>query len=204
MTTPRDLMIIAVDVEPSRPLEQGDLSLALAGAELIDLLAAGTIRLDGIQVMPGHGTALSDPLLDQAAASIVREAPYESIAAWLWRRGRSLASTYLASLEAEGLLTRQRRRWTWTPFRTGRLMPVDSPDRHRVRDRWASQEPVLTALAMAAGIGGNQETRDAPSGAGDAAETVLAAVHDAVRELEAVRQRRAIEQAAFDNVWRGD
>ena len=39
--------------------------------------------------------------------------------------------------------------------------------------------------------------------ADDAVETVLATVHDALMELEAVRQRRAIEKAAFDNVWRG-
>ncbi|MCH6163831.1 GOLPH3/VPS74 family protein [Streptomyces marispadix] len=202
MTTPRDLMIIAVDVAPGRPLEQGDLSLALAGAELIDLLAAGTIRLDGAQVMPGdQGTAPSDHLLDEAAASIVRKAPYESVADWLWRRGNGLASTYLASLEAEKLLTRQRRRWA--PFRTGRLTLTDSLDRRRARERWASKEPVFSALATAAGIGG-AETRDAPTGADDAVEIVLAAAHDAVRELEAMRQRRAIEQAAFDNVWRGD
>jgi len=32
--------------------------------------------------------------------------------------------------------------------------------------------------------------------------TVLAAVHGAVTELEAVRQRRSVEDAAFDNIWR--
>ncbi|MEU5247025.1 GPP34 family phosphoprotein, partial [Streptomyces asoensis] len=36
----------------------------------------------------------------------------------------------------------------------------------------------------------------------DAVGTVLAAVGDAVTELEAVRQRRSIEDAAFDNIWR--
>ncbi|MYX63583.1 GPP34 family phosphoprotein, partial [Streptomyces sp. SID8382] len=36
------------------------------------------------------------------------------------------------------------------------------------------------------------------------AVTVLAAVNDAVMELEAERQRRAIEEAAFDNVWRAE
>jgi len=34
--------------------------------------------------------------------------------------------------------------------------------------------------------------------------TVLAAVNAAVMELGHVRQRRAIEEAAFDNIWRGD
>ena len=39
--------------------------------------------------------------------------------------------------------------------------------------------------------------------ADDAVTTVFAGVDDAVMELEAVRQRRAIEDAAFDNIWRG-
>lgn len=38
MTTPQDLFLVSVDVPGARPVEQGDLSLALAGAELIDLL----------------------------------------------------------------------------------------------------------------------------------------------------------------------
>lgn len=38
----------------------------------------------------------------------------------------------------------------------------------------------------------------------DTTATVLAAVNDALMELEAVRQRRAIEDAAFDNIWRGN
>jgi len=31
MTTPRDLLMVAMDLESGRPSEQGDLSLALAG-----------------------------------------------------------------------------------------------------------------------------------------------------------------------------
>ncbi|NUP32045.1 MAG: GPP34 family phosphoprotein, partial [Streptomycetaceae bacterium] len=34
-------------------------------------------------------------------------------------------------------------------------------------------------------------------------DIVLAAVGDAATELKAVRQRRDIEQAAYDNIWRG-
>lgn len=37
----------------------------------------------------------------------------------------------------------------------------------------------------------------------EALNTVLAVVHDAVTELEAVRQRKTVEDAAYDNVWRG-
>ena len=76
------------------------------------------------------------------------------------------------------------------------------PDRSRAESRWSSGEPVLAALAAAAGIR-DEPSEDPGDVGGDAVTTVLAAVGDAVMELEAVRQRRAIEDAAFDNVWRG-
>ncbi|MYR59313.1 GPP34 family phosphoprotein, partial [Streptomyces sp. SID625] len=68
--------------------------------------------------------------------------------------------------------------------------------------RWAADEPVLLALAAAAGIR-DEIAPDEPTATDDTVLTVLAAVHDAVMELEAVRRRRAIEDAAFANVWRG-
>jgi Golgi phosphoprotein 3 (GPP34) len=201
MTTPRDLLMAAMDMEPGRPPEQGDLSLALAGAEVIDLLGVQAIRLDGERIVPVHQPAIGDRLLDEAASSIVRQEPYESVGDWLWRRGRGLFSSYLAVLEAEGQVTRQRRRWR--PFRTGRTMPVDPPAHRAAAKRWTSDDAVLAALAAAVGIHGEQ-TADSPGIADDAVATVLAAVNAAVLELGLVRQRRAIEEAAFDNIWRGD
>lgn len=200
MSTSRDLMIVAMDVVPDRPLESGDLSLALAGAEVIDLIAAESLTLDGDRILPNLQLPLEDPLLDAAAASLVREAPYESVEDWLWRRGRGLSKAYLAVLETEGQIARQRGRWI--PVRTGRTALVDSPARRRAADRWASGEPVLAALAAAVGIH-DLPTEDAPGVTDEALVTVLAVVHGAVMELEAVRQRRSIEDAAFDNIWRG-
>jgi Golgi phosphoprotein 3 GPP34 len=201
MTTPRDLMIIAMEVAPRRPVQRGDLSLALAGAELIDLLAVQAIRLDDDHIVPrNRRSAMADRLLEEAASSLVREEPYESVDDWLWRRGRRLSSAYLAALEAEGLLTRQRRRWI--PFRTSEMVLGDSSDRRLAANRWASDEPILAALGEAAGIR-DKRTGDFPSVADDAVATVLAAVSDTLLELAAARQRRAFEQAAFDNIWRG-
>lgn len=96
-------------------------------------------------------------------------------------------------LEAEGQLVRQRRR--------GQPTLADSPDRRRAADRWTAAEPVLASLAEAVGIGTAEEPPAVPD---DTTATVLAAVNDALMELEAVRQRRAIEDAAFDNIWRGN
>ncbi|MEO3756171.1 GPP34 family phosphoprotein [Streptomyces sp. B6B3] len=204
MTTPRDLMITALDVEPRRPLEQGELSLALAGAELIDLLAAREVGLDGdhvVRIVPDHRTTPADPLLNEAAAALVRREPYESVEDWLWRRGRGLSAAYLTALEAEGLVAAHRR--GRTPFASGRLEPVDSPDRRRAADRRAADEPVLTSLAAAVGLR-DEATGDAAEVPDEATETVLAAVRDAVVELAGVRQRRDIERAAFDNIWRAE
>ncbi|MFI2643875.1 GPP34 family phosphoprotein [Streptomyces sp. NPDC018610] len=200
MSTPRDLMIVALDVAPGRPLERGDLSLALAGAEVYDLLRTGAVRLDGDRLVPRASPAPEDPLLAEAASALVREAPYESPADWLWRRGRGLSSAYLAALEAEGQIGWERNRWL--PFRGGRTVLSDTEARRRAGYRWAADEPVLLALAAAAGIR-DELTPAEPAVTDDTVLTVLAAVHDAVMELEAVRQRRAIEDAAFANVWRG-
>ncbi|MFD8985769.1 GPP34 family phosphoprotein [Streptomyces sp. NPDC059564] len=200
MTTPRDLLIVTMDTAPDRPVEQGELSLALAGAELIDLLAAGAVGLDGDRIVPGPRPEPADRLLGEAADALVREAPHESVEDWLWRRGRGLAEAYRAALEADGDLVRERRRGI--SFQAGRLAPADTPARRRATDRWSADEPVLALLAEALGVRG-KPAEDAPDVADDAVATVLAAVNDAVVELGSVRQRRAIEDAAFDNIWRG-
>lgn len=202
MTTGRDLLIVAMDRESSRPLEQGDLSLALAGAELIDLLGVQAISLDGERIVPGFRPAMVDPLLDEAASLLDRQEPYESVDDWLWRRGRDLSTAYLAALEADGGLTRQRRSG-WLPFRSSETVLADSPMRREAMDRWTAGEPVLAGLAAAVGIH-DERTEDSPSVTDDALATVLAAVDDALRHLEFERQRRAIDKAAFDNIWRGD
>jgi len=200
MSTPRDLLIVAMDVAPDRPVESGELSLALAGAEVVDLLAAEAVALDGELIVPNLQVPLPDGLLDEAASALVREPPYESVEDWLWRRGRGLASAYLAALEKEGLIARQRGRWNLV--RSGRAALVDSPARSRAADRWATGEPVLAQLAAAVGI---REVPDEDSAkvTDEALDTVLASVHGAVTELEAVRQRKSVEDAAYDNVWRG-
>ncbi|MFJ7203653.1 GPP34 family phosphoprotein [Streptomyces sp. NPDC098789] len=214
MTTPRDLLIVATDMEAGRPLEQGELSLALAGAEVIDLLAAGTVLLDGDHIVPGDRPAPNDRLLTEAAGAIVREAPHESVADWLWRRGRDLSAVYRARLEADGQLVRPRRRGL--SFRAGEAELVDSAARSGAAERWASDEPVLATLAQALGVlPRGVRAADAPDLTDvtdvddvtevddDAVATVLATVSDALVELAAVRQRRSVEEAAFDNIWRG-
>ncbi|MEU9877504.1 GOLPH3/VPS74 family protein [Streptomyces phaeochromogenes] len=213
MTTPRDLLIVAMDGESGRPSDRGSLSLALAGAEVIDLLGVRAVELDGDRIVPGGRPSLEDPLLREAESALTHQEPYESVEDWLWRRGRDLSSAYLTAFETEGGLTRQRRRLV--SFRAGDVALVDSPARRGAVDRWESHEPVLVALATAAGLYGEPlgeaaedstntpDAPDAPEITDDAVATVLAAVNDAVMELEAVRQRRSIEDAAFDNIWRG-
>ncbi|MFI6060093.1 GPP34 family phosphoprotein [Streptomyces sp. NPDC051286] len=209
MTTPRDLMVIALDAASGRPPGRGELSLALAGAELIDLVAARAAELDGDHIVPAGGPAPDDALLRAAASVLVREEPYESVDDWLWRRGRDLSLAYQAALEAEGLLTRQRSRRL--SFRAGSEPTlVDSPERRSAADRLTAEEPVLIALAAAVrihdesavdsvdsdGSADSVESVDLPDGV----EAVLAALGDAELELAAVRQRRDVEQAAFGQV----
>ncbi|WP_284574031.1 GPP34 family phosphoprotein [Streptomyces sp. 2P-4] len=206
-TTAKDLFLTAMDRRFAPEVGQGDLSLALAGAELLDLLGARALTLDGDRVVPGAAAALGDGLLDEASAALVRQPPYEQVEDWLWRRGRGLAAAYRRALEADGGLSARR------SGRLGlgavRVEPVDSPARERAAARLEAAEPVLGALAAAIGIGiaADTEAGQAAVPAAAALEdepvtTVLAAVMDAVMELEAVRRRRSIEEAAFANIWR--
>ncbi|EFE71440.1 GOLPH3/VPS74 family protein [Streptomyces viridosporus] len=199
MTTARDLSIVAADPETNPAVEQGDLSLALAGAELIDLIDSRAVTLDGDRLVPGASPRTDDPLLREAESLLVRRAPHETVVDWLWRRGRDLAARYRAALEAEGLVAPARPHRN--PFSRSRPAPVDSPDLRRAADRWTAREPVLTGLAAAAGITDQQEA--ALTGLTDEQGAVLGGVYDAVTQLAAVRQRRSIEKAAFDNIWRG-
>jgi hypothetical protein len=212
MTTPRDLFVVAMDVASGHPVAPGDLSLALAGAELIDLLRLRAAVLDGERIVPGApqdaGSApgtrdVPDPpdaMLARAAASLKPQVPHETVEDWLWRRGRGLSVAYRDAFEAEGLLALRRRRWL--PAWTGQTTLVDSPARTRAGHRWAAEDPVLAALATAAGVS-DRPAADLRDVTDEAVVTVLAAVDDAVTELVGVRHRKSIEDAAFSNVWRG-
>ncbi|MDX3490858.1 GPP34 family phosphoprotein [Streptomyces anulatus] len=201
MTTAKDLFIIAMDPVPDHAVGQGDLSLALAGAELLDLIGAGVIAVDGDLIVPGGSSAPDDRLLGEAAARITGQPPYERIEDWLWRRGRDLAATYQDALEEDGELTQKRS--GRLPFGPRRVELVDTPGRRRAIARREEGEPVLAALASAVGIDGGPSGDDEPRLDDGAVTTVVATVHEAVMELEAVRQRRTIENTAFANVWRG-
>lgn len=201
MTTAKDLFIIAMDPVPEHTVGQGDLSLALAGAELLDLIGAGTVTVDGDLIVPGGPSTPDDRLLGEAAALITRQPPHERIEDWLWRRGRDLSATYQDALEKDGELTQKRS--GRLPFGPRRVEPVDTPGRRRAIARREEGEPVLAALASAVGIGGGRSGDDEPRIDDETVTTVVATVHEAVMELEAVRQRRTIENTAFANVWRG-
>ncbi|MFE4527840.1 GPP34 family phosphoprotein [Streptomyces anulatus] len=201
MTTAKDLFIIAMDPVPDHAVGQGDLSLALAGAELLDLIGAGVITVDGDLIVPGGSSAPDDRLLGEAAARISGQPPYERIEDWLWRRGRDLAAAYQDALEEDGELTQKRS--GRLPFGPRRVELVDTPGRRRAVARREEGEPVLAALASAVGIDGGPSGDDEPRLDDGTVTTVVATVHEAVMELEAVRQRRTIENTAFANVWRG-
>ncbi|MFD9080581.1 GPP34 family phosphoprotein [Streptomyces erythrochromogenes] len=200
MTTAKDLFTIALEPRPERSVGQGDLSLSLAGAELVDLLDAEAIGLDGDLIVPGPQPDLDDRLLGAAASALVRQVPYENVEDWLWRRGRDLAAAYQAAFEEDGLLTRARR--GVLNLGAERMELADTSARRHAQSRWQEDEPVLGALAAAIGIRRGEGPQDDAGPDGEAVVTVVAAVNDAVMELEAVRQRRSIENAAFANVWR--
>ncbi|MEU6668737.1 GPP34 family phosphoprotein [Streptomyces sp. NPDC046727] len=198
MTTPQDLFLVSLDIPREQPVQQGDLALALAGAELIDLLGARALTLRDGRIVPGPVVTTGDRLLDEAGAALDRTEPYETVEDWLWRRGQGLATAYRDALESEGQLTGKRRRRL--ALRDRDDPQADTPARRHAADRWWSHEPVLAGLASTLGIPDDRPA--APEPDDEAVVTVLVAVGDAVTELEAVRERRRIENVAFDNIWR--
>ncbi|MGW4565523.1 GOLPH3/VPS74 family protein [Streptomyces sp. NPDC004561] len=198
MTTPQDLFLVSLDIPREQPVEQGDLSLALAGAELIDLLGTRALTLENGRIVPGSVLTTGDRMLDEAGAALVRKEPYETVEDWLWRRGQGLATAYRDVLESEGQLTGKRRRRL--ALRDRDDPHAETPARRHAADRWWSHEPVLAGLASTLGVPDDRPA--APEPGDEAVVTVLVAVGDAVTELEAVRERRRIENVAFDNIWR--
>ncbi|MET7694390.1 GPP34 family phosphoprotein [Streptomyces sp. NPDC005483] len=214
MSTARDLVLVALALPTGEVTGQGDLSLALAGAEAIDLLQRGALSLDGDRMVPGPlvgaglRTVSDDPLLDQADATLVRHEPYETIHQWLWRRADDLVPAYADGLERAGLVVHPHGHGL--RLLSGPAVLADTQERREAEERKASGEPVLANLLAALGVqdaiteGGEDEQPERDdSSLGEAVTTVLAAVGDAVMELEAARLRRDVESAAFDNVWRG-
>jgi hypothetical protein len=228
MTTARDLLFVTMDMPSVRPVERGDLSLALAGAELIDLLGLGAAALDGEHVLPGGAPyGGGDALLGQAvkalpaageaeegaagagaAVSRVRNgadgaggAGGETVEDWLWRRGRGLPDAYLAALEADGLLSRERQR-RFLLLSSSRVVLAESAGRRRAAHRWAADEPTLLALAAAIGISGPPPVPEPPPGPPAA---VVTALHHALAELaqERTRRSRRLDDATQVYVRRG-
>ncbi|MEU6290961.1 GPP34 family phosphoprotein [Streptomyces sp. NPDC046988] len=202
MSTARELTLIVVGLPADRAVEPGDLSLALAGAEAADLLAGGRLALDGDRLVPGDGPASDARLLEEAFAALVRRQPRETVEHWLWRRGEGLAEAYATDLRRAGLLVHPHRHGL--RLRSAAVEPADSPEYRRARDRLVSGEPVLAGLLALLTAG--ETTADSGGGSpapDDSVSTVLAAVGNAVTELEAARLRRDVEEAGFDNIWRG-
>ncbi|NJP43636.1 GPP34 family phosphoprotein [Actinacidiphila epipremni] len=218
MTTARDLLFVAMDMPSVRPVERGDLSLALAGAELIDLLGLGAAALDGEHVLPGgvpYGG--DDPLLGQAAKALrgagggsdspdaqaagAAGAAGETVEDWLWRRGRGLPEVYLDALEVAGLLSRERRR-RFLLLSSSRVVLAESAGRRRAAHRWAADEPTLLALAAAIGISGPPPVPEPPPGPPAA---VVTALDHALAELaqERTRRSRRLDEATQTYVRRG-
>ncbi|MFE2626876.1 GPP34 family phosphoprotein [Streptomyces sp. NPDC059374] len=139
MNTARDLAIVALDLARDQRVEQGELSLALAAAEVFDLLDAGALTLAEDRMAPNAQAPTGDRLLDEAATALVRQEPYESVEDWLWRRGRGLSAAYAEDLEQTGTMSKSR--GFRLPLRAARTVPGDPAARQRAEDRWTAPQP---------------------------------------------------------------
>ncbi|WP_405475801.1 hypothetical protein [Streptomyces sp. NBC_00009] len=89
-------------------------------------------------------------------------------------------------------------------LRSARTVLADSQARRSAEERRASREPVLAAPRVAVGIWENPaEARKGLTGAPRSRCAGRRRRRGEVTQLEAVRLRRDVENAAFDNVLRG-
>ncbi|MEU5518442.1 GPP34 family phosphoprotein [Streptomyces griseoaurantiacus] len=200
MATAQALSALAFAPGADPAIEQGDLSLALAGAELIDLLGLGAVRLAGARILPVAPARTEDSMLVEAASEVVQDDSHETVESWLWRRGNGLAARYRAALGAGGSAAPAHS--SRNPFRRARPVSVDPRVLGEATERLETGDPVLAGLAASAGVRAAPPD-EALTGLGADETVVLAEVHQAVTRLAGERQRRSIEQDAFDNVWRG-
>ncbi|MFD0053689.1 GPP34 family phosphoprotein [Streptomyces sp. NPDC127168] len=173
------LSALAVALGGDPRIEEGDLSLALAAAELVDLTEAQAVLLHGDRLLPAARVETGSPMLIEAASELVRDVPYETVVGWLWRRGSGLAGRYRVAVGDARHLHRQAA--------------------EAMRD-W--NDPVLAHLAAAAGM------RPTPSDEASAdldhdQIAILGEVHQAVTQLAAERQRRSIERGPSEGILRG-
>ncbi|MFF9044848.1 GPP34 family phosphoprotein [Streptomyces parvulus] len=179
MATAQRLSALAVVLGGEPRIEEGDLSLALAAAELIDLIQARAVLLHGDRLLPAGLVGTGSPLLVEAASELVRDIPYETVVGWLWRRGSGLAGRYRGALEDARHLHRQAA--------------------EAVRD-W--NDPVLAHLAAAAGMR-PAPTDDTSADLDPDQIAILGETHQAVTRLAAERQRRSIERGPSEGILRG-
>lgn len=197
MATALHLAALAAAPGVQPDFEQGDLSLALAGAELIDLADLHAVVLMGDRIMPA--AAPRREKADRSRFGDRSGRPHQTVESWLWRRGRDLAARYRVALRAT--LPEPLARACRHPFR--QAAPAAGPQvLCSATDRLIAGDPVLTHLAAAAGIA-EPLPADALDGLDEDEIAVLADIHQAITQLAAERQRRSVERGGFDNLWRG-
>ncbi|WP_406387413.1 GPP34 family phosphoprotein [Streptomyces sp. NBC_00887] len=190
--------MVTMDVPTSTPVDQEDLSLVLAAAELIDLLKVRVVGLESRHIVPGPHGVPAEHFLEQAAATLQLTEPYELIGDWLWRRDRALARSYTEALETDKLAAWQRP--AGHRFRRREFTLIDSPARREAAERWAAADHVLVALAEAVGI----KRDDRPSSANvvdSSVATVLSALGGTLVRLKSAQREEHHRQGKFDDGW---
>lgn len=148
--------IILLALAPNGRLIVWDrLKFALAGSELVRLVASGRIELvDGrILVVPSRETEPDDPMLANALDSL-RRASSPRVAAWVGGRGQGVVDAYLKSLDAAGVIRTERRRMLGLTLAT-RWYVLDAERQSQARAR-------LDEVARGARIGEDGEALCSP------------------------------------------
>jgi Golgi phosphoprotein 3 (GPP34) len=155
---PLDLLLLAVRPDGTLVIPE-KLRYGLAGSELIRLAAARRVDIVRGRIVVINTARTSDPLLDEALASMAAGRREQAAKAWVARYRRGLAERYIARAESAGIIRADRRKALG-------FIPVT---------RWSVADTARAAQARA-----RLEAAAAGTGAADPAQAALAGLASAI------------------------
>jgi len=139
LTLAEELLLLALNEEKGTVVMAGSMGLSygLAGALLIDLIAAGLVRVEGKELVASPSGSARDELLDGALGNIRSAARTRDLKHWVGKIGRSggtIKKTLLNRLVEKRILQREEHRLLLI-FPTTRYPEANPMPEYGIRER---------------------------------------------------------------------
>lgn len=134
-----DVLLLALNDEKGTVLMTASVALpyALAGAIIVELIEAGSVRIDGKELVAAPRGSARDEILDEILGMIRSSKRTRSLNHWVGKIGRSggkIKEKLLARLVDKRILGREEHRLLWV-FPTKRYPQIDPRPEYGIRER---------------------------------------------------------------------